>query len=178
MFKAPFSFSGRITRREYLFTCVGLFFACVLGGVFMDTRGAGEAIGAIIILVSLWITIAQGWKRSQDAGWHGIIAIIPYVNMALLFAAGDQGSNAHGPNPRLSAAETAATSAPSRPTYAPPPLPDTGERARNEPVNTKLNLAQYNLHTSSFKCTSCGAQNTNVEHTGVACCQYCGAPKA
>ena len=169
MFKAPFSFSGRITRREYLFTCVGLFFACVLGGVFMDTRGAGEAIGAIIILVSLWIAIAQGWKRSQDAGWHGIIAIIPYVNMALLFASGDQGSNAHGPNPRLSAAETASAPAPSRPTYAPPPLPDAWERARSDPAPK--------LQTSSFKCTSCGAQNTNVVYSGSACCQYCGAPK-
>jgi uncharacterized membrane protein YhaH (DUF805 family) len=169
MFKAPFSFSGRITRREYLFTCVGLFFACVLGGVFMDTRGAGEAIGAIIILVSLWIAIAQGWKRSQDAGWHGIISIIPYVNMALLFASGDQGSNAHGPNPRLSAAETAAAAAPSQPSYTPPPLPDAWERARSDPAPK--------LQTSSFKCTSCGAQNTNVVYSGSACCQYCGAPK-
>jgi hypothetical protein len=137
--------------------------------VFMDTRGAGEAIGAVIILVSLWVTIAQGWKRAQDAGWHGIIAIIPYVNLVLLFSSGDQGSNSHGPDPRLSAAETAATAAPSRPNFAPPPLPDAWERARSDPAPK--------LQTISFKCTSCGAQNTNVVHSGSACCQYCGAPK-
>lgn len=168
MFKAPFSFSGRITRTEYLLTCIGLFFACVLGGVFMDAKGV-EAIGAIIILLSLWVTIAQGWKRAHDAGWHGIVAIIPYVNLVLLFSSGDQGSNAHGPNPRLSAVETAATAAPSRPSYTAPPLPGAWERARSEAAPT--------IHTSSFKCGSCGAQNTDVEHTGSACCQFCGAPK-
>ncbi len=170
MFKAPFSFSGRITRREYLFTCVGLFFACVLGGVFMDTRGAGEAIGAIIILVSLWITIAQGWKRAQDAGWHGIVGLIPYINFLLLFPAGDAGRNAHGPNPRHTAEEAATSLAEETNTYTPPPTEDAWERARSETAPV--------IHTSSFKCGSCGAQNTNVEHTGVACCQYCGAPKA
>jgi hypothetical protein len=89
--------------------------------------------------------------------------------MALLFASGDQGSNAHGPNPRLDAAETAAAAAPSQPSHTPPPLPDAWERARSDPAPK--------LHTSSFKCTSCGAQNTNVVYSGSACCQYCGAPK-
>ena len=166
MFKAPFSFSGRITRTEYLLTCLGLFFVCALAGAFMGIGGVGGAIGAVIFLVSLWIVAAQGWKRAQDAGWYGIISIIPYVNLLLLFISGDQGANAHGPNPRLKAAETmpAAT-----PTVVPPPLPDAWERARSEPAPKPRGI--------SFKCTSCGAQNTNVVHFGTACCQYCDAPK-
>jgi hypothetical protein len=124
------------------------------------------------MLPGLWFLAAQGWKRSHDAGWHGIISIIPYVNFVLLFVSGDAGTNKYGPNPRLSAGGTAAAaspSQPSQPSYAPPPLPDAWERARSEPSPT--------LHTISFKCASCGAQNTNVEYTGSACCQFCGAPK-
>ncbi len=177
MFKAPFSFSGRITRTEYLVSSMIFLVLYGMGCIVIVSAGDAAPLAAIVIIPAAWFAIAQGWKRSHDAGWHGIITLIPYVNFVLLFVSGDEGANKYGPNPRLSVGATAATSAPSRPTSAPPPLPDAGERARNEPVNAKLNLAQYNLHTSSFKCTSCGAQNTNVEHTGVACCQYCGAPK-
>jgi len=167
MFKAPFSFSGRITRTEYLLTCLGAFFAfAVAGGLMGIGGGAGVAIGGVIFLVSLWIVAAQGWKRAQDAGWYGIIAIIPYVNLSLLFFSGEQGANAHGPNPRFKAAETMPTATP---TVVPPPLPEAWERARSEPAPKQKAI--------SFKCTSCGAQNTNVVHFGTACCQYCDAPK-
>ena len=127
-------------------------------------------MAAIVIIPAAWFAIAQGWKRSHDAGWHGIITLIPYVNFVLLFVSGDEGANKYGPNPRLSAAETAAAAGPMRrPAYTPPPLPDAWERARSDPAPK--------LQTISFKCTSCGAQNTNVVYSGSACCQYCGAPK-
>ncbi len=169
MFNAPFSFSGRITRREYFVSGLLFLVAYAIGFSVILGSGDGAPLGAIILLPAIWFILAQGWKRSQDAGWHGIISIIPYVNFALLFASGDDGHNAHGPNPRHTAEEAARSMAKVANTYAPPPLPDAWERARSEtgPV----------IRTSSFKCASCGAQNTNVEHTDSACCQFCGAPK-
>jgi uncharacterized membrane protein YhaH (DUF805 family) len=166
MFKAPFSFEGRIGRIEYLLTCLALFFAAAFAGSLM--RGDGEAFGVIIMLIALWVVIAQGWKRSQDAGRHGIIGVIPYVNFVLLFVGGDQGTNAYGPNPRLGANQPAPVQP--RPTaYTPPPLPESWERARQSDAPR--------IRTISFKCGACGAQNANVEYQGTACCQFCGAPK-
>ncbi len=131
-------------------------------------RGDGVAFGAIIMLVACWVVIAQGWKRSQDAGWHGIIGAIPYVNFVLLFVGGDQGTNAYGPNPRLGANQPSPPQ-PSPTTYTPPPLAESWERARQSNAPK--------IRTISFKCGACGAQNANVEYQGTTCCQFCGAPK-
>jgi uncharacterized membrane protein YhaH (DUF805 family) len=166
MFKAPFSFAGRIGRIEYLLTGLGLFFAAAFAGSLM--RGDGEAFGVIIMLISFWVVIAQGWKRSHDAGWHGIIGMIPYVNFVLLFVGGDKGTNAYGPNPRLGASQVAPLQ-PSPTTYTPPPLAESWERARQS--------TEPKFRTVSFKCGACGAQNANIEYQGTACCQFCGAPK-
>jgi len=165
MFKAPLSFSGRITRTEYFLS--GLLFILAIATV-IGLRDSGPFL-SLIMLPGLWFVAAQGWKRSQDAGWHGIVGLIPYVNFLLLFPAGDAGSNAHGPNPRLRAEGATGPSAEDPDSYTPPALPDAWERARGETAPV--------IHISSFKCKSCGAQNTNVEHTGSACCQFCGAPK-
>lgn len=169
MFKAPFSFNGRITRTEYLVSGLISLFAYAMGFGIMLGAGDGAAIGVIILIPVIWFALAQGWKRSHDAGWHGIVAMIPYVNLVLLFVSGDQGANAYGPNPRLNNIEPANPSA-GQPVPIPPPLPDAWERARRE--------ATPSFKLSSFKCTACGAQNTDVEHQGTACCQFCGAPKA
>lgn len=169
MFKAPFSFSGRITRTEFFLSTV-VFFVPFFIGIGILAAGDGAAFFSVFFLVpSYWFALAQGWKRSHDAGWHGIIAIIPYVNCVLLFASGDKGANAYGPNPRLNGTEPANPSA-GQPVFTPPPLPDAWERAR------QASAPLFNL--SSFKCAACGAQNTDVEHQGTACCQFCGAPKA
>lgn len=169
MFKAPFSFSGRITRTEYLLSGLILLvtYALALSIMFSDVGAA--PIGVLVMIPGIWFAVAQGWKRSQDAGWHGVVAIIPYVNFVLLFVSGDQGANAYGPNPRLNGTEPANPSA-GQTAFTPPPLPDAWERARHAPAPA--------FRISSFKCRACGAQNTNVEHQGAACCQFCGAPKA
>jgi uncharacterized membrane protein YhaH (DUF805 family) len=169
MFKAPFSFNGRITRTEYLLSgLISLFIYAIGFGIML---GAGDAavVGALILIPVIWFALAQGWKRSHDAGWHGIIAMIPYVNFVLLFVSGDQGTNEYGPNPRLNGTEPANPSS-GQPVFTPPPLPDAWERAQR--ASAPL------FHVSSFKCAACGAQNTDVEHQGAACCQFCGAPKA
>lgn len=169
MFKAPFSFSGRITRTEYFVSGLIALFAYAMGFGIMAGAGDAAAVGVIILIPVIWFALAQGWKRSHDAGWHGIVAMIPYVNFVLIFVSGDKGANAYGPNPRLNGTEPANPSG-GQPAYTPPPLPDAWERAR------RSSTALFNV--SSFKCAACGAQNTDVEHQGTACCQFCGAPKA
>ena len=168
MFKAPFSFEGRIGRLEFLFSGVAFFVMLAAGAGIMRAGGGADAIGVFIVIPTIWFGLAQGCKRSHDAGWHGIIGMIPYVNFVLLFVGGDQGTNAYGPNPRLGANQPAPVQ-PSPTTYTPPPLPESWERARqsNEPK----------FRTISFKCGACGAQNANLEYQGTACCQFCGAPK-
>lgn len=168
MFKAPFSFEGRISRTEYFLTgLISLFIYAIAIGI-MSAASDAAVISVIIIIPVAWFALAQGWKRSHDAGWHGIVALIPYVNFVLIFVSGDAGTNAYGPNPRLGASQPAPPK-PSQPTYTPPPLPNGWELARqsNEPK----------FRTISFKCGACGAQNANVEYQGTACCQFCGAPK-
>lgn len=169
MFKAPFSFNGRITRTEFLLSGLVFLVPFFIGiGILAD--GDGAAFFSVFFLVpSYWFALAQGWKRSHDAGWHGIIAMIPYVNFVLLFVSGDKGTNAYGPNPRLNGV-TPINSGEGQATLTPPTLPGAWERAQQ--AATPL------FSVSSFKCTACGAQNTDVEHQGTACCQFCGAPKA
>jgi uncharacterized membrane protein YhaH (DUF805 family) len=169
MFKAPFSFSGRITRTEYLVSCLLSFMLYMMGVGIMLGSNEAAIISVFIWIPAFWFAAAQGWKRSHDAGWHGIVAIIPYASFVLFFVSGDQGTNAYGPNPRLNGTEQASPSSPQE-AFAPPPLPDAWERARQAAAPT--------FRTSSFKCAACGAQNTDVEHQGTACCQFCGAPKA
>ena len=168
MFKAPFSFNGRIGRIEYLISGVAFLVMYAAGTGIMRAGSGADAIGVLMSIPAFWFVLAQGWKRSQDAGWHGIIGAIPYVNLVLLFVGGDQGTNAYGPNPRLGAYQPAPVQ-PSPTTYTHPPIPEAWERARqsNEPK----------FRTISFKCVACGAQNANVEYQGTACCQFCGAPK-
>jgi uncharacterized membrane protein YhaH (DUF805 family) len=169
MFKAPFSFSGRITRTEYLLSGLVSLVVYAMGLGIMLGAGDAAAVGVIFIIPVIWFALAQGWKRSHDAGWHGIVAMIPYVNLVLLFVSGDKGANAYGPNPRLNGSGSTSASS-GQPAFTPPPLPDEWERARQP--------AAPSFRTSSFKCSACGAQNTDVEHQGTACCQFCGAPKA
>ena len=168
MFKAPFSFSGRISRTEYFVSGLLSLFIYAIGIGIMAAAGDAAVLGVIIILPVAWFALAQGWKRSHDAGWHGIISIIPYVNFVLLFASGDKDTNEYGPNPRFPAAHPGPPPHP-RPMVA-PTLPSGWVNARRDPEPI--------VRTSSFKCGSCGAQNVNVAHNGTACCQFCGVPKA
>ena len=165
MFKAPFSFAGRIGRIEYLFSGVAFLVIFGAGNGIMKVGDDAYFIGVLMNIPAFWFVLAQGWKRSQDAGWHGIIGAIPYVNLVLLFVGGDQGTNAYGPNPRLGASQPA----PGPPTYTSPPLPESWERARQSD--------EPKFRSVSFKCGACGAQNANIEYQGTACCQFCGAPK-
>ena len=167
MFKARFSFTGRITRKEYLTSLIIFVFLALLSE---DFSPRAPSIGRIIILViGLWFIVAQGWKRSQDAGWHGIIGLLPYLNILLLFRKGDEGTNEYGPNPRKQPA-LANPNYPPRNTPAPTTVPPGW--------NSSSEAAIPKTQTGSFKCGACGAQNSKVLHHGPTNCQFCGAFKS
>ena len=108
MFKAPFSFDGRIRRIEYFLSGIvgGIVFsiAWALGiGTFILGAGMGSAggsvfgllIGLAALVASMWFSLAQGVKRLHDldkSGWLILLMFVPIVNalfgLYMLFAAG------------------------------------------------------------------------------------------
>ena len=126
MFKAPFSFDGRIRRIEYFLSGIvgGIVFsiAWALGiGTFILGAGMGSAggsvfgllIGLAALVASMWFSLAQGVKRLHDldkSGWLILLMFVPIVNalfgLYMLFADGTVGPNQYGcllytsPSPR------------------------------------------------------------------------------
>ena len=120
MFKAPFSFDGRIRRIEYFLSGIvgGIVFsiAWVLGiGTFILGAGMGSAggsvfgllIGLAALVASMWFSLAQGVKRLHDldkSGWLILLMFVPIVNalfgLYMLFADGTVGHNQYGEDPK------------------------------------------------------------------------------
>ena len=120
MFKAPFSFDGRIRRIEYFLSglvCgVVVWIAMLLGvGTFLLGAGSGSAAGSafgllngvVAIIAAIWFSLAQGIKRLHDldkSGWLILICYIPFVGwifaLYMLFADGTVGPNQYGPDPK------------------------------------------------------------------------------
>lgn len=120
MFKAPFSFDGRIRRIEYFLSglvCgIVVWIAMLLGvGTFLLGAGSGSAagsafgllIGVVAIIAAIWFSLAQGIKRLHDldkSGWLILICYIPFVGwifaLYMLFADGTVGPNQYGPDPK------------------------------------------------------------------------------
>lgn len=120
MFKAPFSFTGRIRRIEYFLSgiigSIVFWIAWLLGiaTLFLSAgsgSAGGSAIGVFIGFVALigviWFSLAQGVKRLHDvnkSGWLILLAFIPIINFILglymLFADGTVGPNLYGNDPK------------------------------------------------------------------------------
>ena len=120
MFKAPFSFNGRIRRMEYFLSfLVGgvvfgiAFFLGVGTALFGASYGSGSSfgvgvlIGFLALIADIWFTLAQGVKRLHDtdkSGWLILLGLIPIVNFCLalymLFADGTVGPNRYGLDPK------------------------------------------------------------------------------
>lgn len=120
MFKAPFSFNGRIRRIEYFLSAVissifgGIAMALGVGTMFLGVAsnsasgfGFGVLIGIIVLIADIWFGLAQGVKRLHDvdkSGWLILLGLIPLVNIVLglymLFADGTVGPNSYGPDPK------------------------------------------------------------------------------
>ena len=120
MFKAPFSFDGRIRRIEYFLSGIvgGIVFsiAWALGiGTFILGAGMGSAggsvfgllIGLAALVASMWFSLAQGVKRLHDldkSGWLILLMFVPIVNalfgLYMLFADGTVGTPKIGEDPK------------------------------------------------------------------------------
>jgi uncharacterized membrane protein YhaH (DUF805 family) len=106
MFKSPFSFNGRIRRREYAFSYL-IYFALLIVFSLVSVQFAGSAaddslgIGFFIVFIPCWIfLLAQAVKRSHDLGNSGWFVLIPFYGLWLLFADSKYGINKYGPNPK------------------------------------------------------------------------------
>ena len=95
MFKAPFSFDGRIRRIEYFLSGIigGIVssIAWALGvGTFVLGAASGSAggsvfgllIGLAAMIASIWFSLAQGVKRLHDlnkSGWLILLCCVPII---------------------------------------------------------------------------------------------------
>lgn len=120
MFKAPFSFTGRIRRLEYFLSMIicgalgsvvyFLGLSLMLAGGSAGGSGGsfiGTLISIIVLVFSTWFSLAQGVKRLHDlnkTGWLILLSLIPVVNFVfalyLLFADGTPGPNLYGKDPK------------------------------------------------------------------------------
>ncbi len=162
MFKAPFSFNGRITRTEYIMsTCLAFF---LLGFTGLLITGS-EGLAFLISVTILWFWIAQGAKRCHDFGQAGLLQVIPVINpIALWLFQGASGPNQYGPDPR-------------NPALAPPPLASPAPPAPIRPPLTTPPAYRPPTKVASFRCGSCGAQNKDVSYTQSPSCEFCGSPR-
>ena len=99
MFKAPFSFEGRIRRTEYGISVLIQSFVSVLLNLFITSQ-EGAVFGLILYIPLLWFGIAQAAKRCHDRGNSGWWQLIPFYGLWLLFADSEHGHNQYGENPK------------------------------------------------------------------------------
>lgn len=80
MFAKPFSFKGRIRRKEYALTWaiyVAVSFIC--GIVFAALSTVGTVLYILLNLALLWFILAQGAKRCHDYNDEGKAQAIPII---------------------------------------------------------------------------------------------------
>lgn len=101
MFRAPFSFDGRIRRLEYgLSFLIVYFFELPMNILKEDQIGSGFAIIWLLLLIpALWFFYAQGAKRCHDLGHNGWWQLIPFYWFWMVFEDGE-GTNQYGPSPK------------------------------------------------------------------------------
>ena len=100
MFKAPFSFNGRIRRLEFGISLLLYIFAIVAISTVMEIEGDSTKVFGILILPLIWFMYAQNAKRCHDRGNSGWYQLIPFYIFVLIFADGEIGENDYGINPK------------------------------------------------------------------------------
>ncbi len=96
MFKAPFSFEGRIRRTEYGISVIIFIILIILIEFLADKAQFLE----LLFFPLLWFIIAQGAKRGHDKSKEGWYQMIPFYVFALVFIVGDKTQNRYGKNPK------------------------------------------------------------------------------
>lgn len=102
MFQNVFSFKGRIRRLEYGLSYLAyIVISNTLDYLIWDLADTISLFIRLAILLPLiWIVLAQGAKRCHDRGNSGWYQIIPFYIFWMIFADGELGPNAYGPNPK------------------------------------------------------------------------------
>lgn len=113
MFKAPFSFNGRIRRLEYgLSFIVSYIISLLLYGssvvsLLSGEFGLGVLISIIVFIAAIWFNLAQGVKRLHDLNKNGLLILIcciPIIgilfSLYMIFVPGTTGSNDYGEDPK------------------------------------------------------------------------------
>ena len=98
MFKNIFSFRGRIRRLEYALTQI--FYGICLYAIEIISRSEGREFFSILLLIPIYVLIAQTSKRCHDRGSSAWFMLIPLYGLVLFFFPGDYGPNEYGDNPK------------------------------------------------------------------------------
>lgn len=101
MFQNPFSFNGRIRRKEYGLTFIIYILVYLVIGALSATESPFGSIMVLLIIIPLvWFLWAQGAKRCHDIDRSGWMQLIPFYFLFLLFENGQAGRNEYGQNPK------------------------------------------------------------------------------
>jgi uncharacterized membrane protein YhaH (DUF805 family) len=107
VFRDVYSPKGRIGRLEYSLSYFAYLVVLVVLQLVFGPNENDNLLLALFYLASfllcLWFLVAQGAKRCHDRGNSGWYQFIPFYVFWMLFAAGDSGDNAYGPNPKAAA---------------------------------------------------------------------------
>lgn len=95
MFSNPFSFEGRITRKEFIISSIISLICIILVPIYFEINSIW-----IFVLYSLilWFSWAQGTKRCHDIGESGWNQWNRY-NFDLFLREGEPYQNEYGPDP-------------------------------------------------------------------------------
>ena len=100
MFAAPFSFDGRIRRKEYGISVIIFYFLYVgIASALLQGRISSGFMGVLYIPL-IWFMLAQGAKRCHDRNNSGWYQIIPFYGLWMLFSDGDSQTNNFGNSPK------------------------------------------------------------------------------
>ena len=96
LFSAPFSFKGRIRRKEYGISSI-IYYVLYITIAALTIK---LPILGITYIPLIWFILAQGTKRCHDRNNSGWYQIIPFYVFWMWFAEGDSSENKYGNNPK------------------------------------------------------------------------------